>query len=94
MEEIELSKRIYNFLNRYAEVRPDWNKEEDDEDEKYTSPDASQMRYCADCLAVGRKPLQCFSEWGSGGYKPYSSREGRKEHDDLVSEIYKIINSK
>ena len=32
-------------------------------------------------------------EWSSGGYKPYSSKEGREEHDYLVKEIYKIINS-
>ena len=28
-----------------------------------------------------------------GGYKPYSSKKGREEHDYLVKEIYKIINS-
>jgi len=36
---------------------------------------------------------QCWSEWSGGGYKPYSSKEGKEEHDYLVREIYKIINS-
>lgn len=88
---MKLAERIYKFLDKYAGIRPDWNEE--DEDEKFTSPDASQMKYCADMLNKGEKPLQCWSEWGGGGYKPYSSKEGREEHDYLVKEIYKIINS-
>ena len=90
----ELAERIYKFLDKYAGIRPDWNPETDDADEKYTSPDAAQMKYCADVLKSGRIPLQCFSEWGGGGYKPYSSKEGREEHHSLVMEVYKIINSK
>lgn len=89
----ELSARILCFLDIYAGIRPDWNEFTDGEDEKFTSPDASQLKYCAEMLEKGLKPDQCWSEWGSGGYKPYSSKEGKKEHDYLVSEIYKIINS-
>lgn len=90
---MELSKRIYVFIEKYADVRPDWDAKIDDEDEIFTSPDASQMKYCADMISKGLKPEQCWSEWGGGGYKPYSSKEGRQEHDELVKEIYKIINS-
>ena len=89
----ELSKRIRIFVDKYAVVRPDWNKDFDDIADKYTSPDASQMLYCADMIEIGKKPSQCWSDWGSGGYKPYTSKEGRDEHDDLVKEIQKIINS-
>lgn len=90
----ELADRIYKFLNQYAGIRPDWDAKLDNENDKFTSPDASQMKYCADMLKQGLKPQQCWSEWSGGGYKPYSSREGREEHDCLVSEICKIINSK
>ncbi len=90
----QLAERIYAFLEKYAGIRPDWDSEHDDEDDKYTSPDASQMKYCADMLSKELKPLQCWSEWGSSGYKPHSSKEGRIEHDSLVKEIYDIINSK
>lgn len=83
----ELSERIYKFLEKYACVRPEY----DSEDEKYNSPDASMMKYCADCLKKGHVPTRIFSDWGQGGYKPYSSKEGRKEHDSLVHEINKII---
>lgn len=93
MEMKKLADRIYQFIGKYAKVRPDWDAEYDGEDEKFTSPDASYMKYCADLLNRGVKPQQCWSEWGSGGYGPYLSKEGRKEHDYLVGEIYKIINS-
>ena len=89
----KLSDRIYRFIDKYAGVRPDWDEQYDDEDDKFTSPDASQMKYCADMIGKGLKPEQCWSEWSGGGYKPYSSKKGMEEHDYLVKEIYKIINS-
>ncbi len=90
----ELAERIYKFIDAYAGIRPDWDAKYDEEDEKFTSPDASQMKYSADMLSKGLKPLQCNSSWSGGGYKPYSSKEGREEHDYLVTEIYKLINEK
>lgn len=90
----QLAKRIYIFLEKYAGIRPDFNPEYDEDYEKYTSPDASMMRYCADMLNEEKKPERCFSEWGSGGYEPYTSKEGKEEHDYLVKEIYKIIDKK
>lgn len=90
----ELSKRIYSFLEKYAAVRPDWDSEYDDEDEKYTSPDASHLKYCADMLDKEVIPYTCLSDWGSGGYKPITSVEGREEHDYLVKTIYGLIKNK
>lgn len=86
----ELAKRILKFLETYARIIPDSN--DLDDECKYTSPDAQQLKTCAELLLLGEKPNRCWSEWGSGGYSPYSSAEGRNEHDYLVSEIYKIIN--
>lgn len=88
----ELVERIYKFIEAYAGVRLDWNVEYDDEDEKFTSSDVSQMKYCADMISKGLKSQQCWSEWSGGGYKLYSSKGGREKHDCLVKEIYKIIN--
>lgn len=90
----ELSKRIYKFLDKFAGIRPDYDPEYDDEEDKFTSPDASMLKYCADLLSKELKPTRCFSEWSSGGYNPFSSKEGREEHDYLVSEVYKIIKEK
>lgn len=86
----ELSIRIRTFIDKYAVIRPDL----EEGDCKFTSPDASELFYCAELLDKGIKPERCFSEWGSGGYKPYNDRKGREEHDKLVSEIYDIIKSK
>lgn len=89
-----LSSRIYNFLNKYAAISPNWDAEYDADEEKYTCPDASEMRSCADLLSQDITPHKCHSDWGCGGYKPYSSKEGREEHDLLIVEIYKIINGR
>lgn len=89
----ELAERIYKFLETYAGVKPDWDSEYDDEDDKFTSPDASQLKYCADMISKNLKPKQCWSKWSSGGYIPYFSKEGEEEHDYLVKEIYKILKS-
>ncbi len=94
MSHLDLARRIYAFLDTYAKTRPDFDEVYDDEDDKFTSPDASELKYCADTLSIGTKPSRCFSEWSSGGYGPYRSVEGREEHDELVKEIYKIINGK
>lgn len=87
-----LSSRIYKFLDKYAAISPNWDEEYDLDEEKYTSPDASEIRTCADLLSQDIIPDKCYSDWESGGYKPYSSKEGREEHDLLISEIYKIIS--
>jgi hypothetical protein len=83
----ELSKDILAFVDKYAGISPNWDPEFDDEDEKYTSPDASEMIKCAHMLKSGTIPDYCHSEWGSGGYKPYTSTEGRQEHDSLIQRI-------
>ncbi len=88
-----LAKRILKFIDTYAGVRPDWCEIEGI-DEKYTSPDAYEMLYCANELNNNKIPIQCFSEWGSGGYNPYTSKEGKEEHDYLRSKIYDLINKK
>jgi hypothetical protein len=58
----ELATRIYTFLEKYAKIRPDF----DDDTEKYTSPDASILRYCADVLNDGKIPNMSDSSWESG----------------------------
>ena len=87
----ELAERIFTFVEKYAVISPNWDDENGED--KFTSPDVYQMLSCANELQRGNKPSRCFSEWGSGGYKPYTSKEGREEHDYLVKEIYKIINN-
>ena len=85
-----LTERINKFIETYAAISPNWDGEEIDG--KYTAPDVYELLACAELIDKGIKPSKCWSDWGSGAYKPYSSREGRNEHNSLILEIYKIIN--
>lgn len=89
--EMNLIQRIDNFINKYAAISPNYSKGETD---KFTGPDPYQFLMVANMLERGEKPKQCFSDWGSGCYKPYTSKEGREEHDAIIKEVYKIINGK
>ena len=87
----ELSKRIYDFIEKYAIISPNWDGGSTG---KYTAPDVYQMIYAAEMLSEDILPTRCWSDWSGGGYKKINANEGRVEHDYLVSEIYKLINKK
>lgn len=88
----ELAERIWCFVETYASISPNWDDENGED--KFTGPDVYQLIQTANMLHREQKPLRCWSEWGSGCYTPYSSKEGRKEHDEIMIEVNKIINSK
>lgn len=52
------------------------------------------MIACANSLDMDIVPDKCFSDWRCGGYLPYTTENGKKEHDSIMSEIYKLINNK
>ena len=88
----ELANRITDFINMYAGISPNYDpNDSDNDDDKYTCPDTYVLLHAAKYLNLGLIPVSCFSDWGSGGYKPYSSKEGRKEHDEIVKEISKLM---
>jgi hypothetical protein len=79
---VKLAKRIRKFLSEYA------GKTQEGE---WTSPDAYQLEGCADILETGRLPDRVpWSEWGSGGYRPYISKAGRKEHELILNKIAEL----
>lgn len=86
-----LSDEIRQFIDKYAGVRPDYDPTSDPIEEKYTSPDAYEMLRAAEDLEAGRVYIP-FSSWGSGGYKPYLSQEGRQLHEDLINKLVKLRN--
>jgi hypothetical protein len=89
----ELSVKIKNFLDEYAGVIPDFDPEYDDECDKFTSPDAGILFAASEMLAKDLKiqpSFIVFSEWGSGGFKPYNSKAGRLLHDEIVEDCEKI----
>lgn len=85
-----LAKRIHDFLDKYASINP--NYKYGNGKTKYTSPDAYSLLNCADMLNHGQIPKRCWSKWSSEGYEPYSTLEGREEHDYLVRTIYTLIS--
>lgn len=90
----DLASRIRKFIDEYAGISPNWDPEDPEDDSKYTSPDASMLVMAADVLEKGEIPLRCWSEWGNGGYNPYSSKEGKAEHDIIMKELNALINKK
>ena len=88
---IELSKRIIDFVEKYAKLSPNY-----DEcfDERYTGPDVYQLLDCAELLSQHIIPRKCNSDWDSGCYGPYTSKDGKELHDSLVNEINKLIKNK
>jgi hypothetical protein len=85
----ETAKKIGDFLAKYAATRPDYDPLFDDEDEQFTSPDASILFAAKDLLEKGQplpKDFSIQSSWGSGGYRPYNDPIGKEIHDNLVAE--------
>lgn len=87
------SESIFKFLEKFAEIKADHDPEFDDEDEKFASPDASILYAAATILSDGNLLPQDFSlasSWESGGYTPYSSKEGKIEHDLIISKLSQL----
>jgi hypothetical protein len=82
---IRIANNIRKFLVKYAAKAPGGDK--------YTCPDAYQLESAADLLEKGLKPTRCWSDWGSGGYKPYSSKEGRALHDSIMEDLTQYMKS-
>ena len=83
-----LTKRIHQFVEKYANISPNWNKDEGND--KYTGPDPYQLLGAAFQISRNEEVLQCHSDWGSGCYKDYTDKEAKKLHDDLVADILKF----
>ena len=81
----DLSKRIIAFLEKYAAKSPN-------EEDEYTGPDPYELEYVAELLSQERNPTRYpFSEWGSGCYEPYTSKEGQQEHQEILNQVKSFI---
>ena len=79
----DLANRIDAFLSRYGKKGHDgdWN-----------GPDSTEMECTAIILREGGKPSRIpWSEWSSGCYVPFTSEDGRHEHDMLLKDIGSLI---
>lgn len=84
-----LAQRIKLFIEIYARISPNFDVD-DVESDKYTGPDPYQMLDAANLLDQNIIPIQCWSEWESGCYGPYTSVEGRLEHSIIMDTLTKI----
>ena len=85
-----LAKDLKDFLEEYGKIKADYDPEYDEEYERFSSPDASELLYASERLSEGhdleRYP---WSEFGSGGYV-YSS-EVSKKHDALLDRVKPFV---
>jgi hypothetical protein len=84
-QELILADRIDKFLETYG-------KKDAIYEEEWSSPDACELEYVSDCMKMnGQITRLPWSEWGSGGYGPYTSKEGRTEHDAIIKLISVLV---
>lgn len=84
---LELANEISEFLAKHAKISPNFDPMWDTEDEKYTSPDASMLQFAVALLLIGKKPMRIHSEWGGGGYSPYTDKDGEKWHNEILQKL-------
>lgn len=87
MSSQDLAFLIRRFLKIYA-------KRSADDPQEWSCPDAYALETAATELEnfgdLSRIP---FSEWGSGGYGPYTSEIGRAEHEDILTACKKFLKT-
>jgi hypothetical protein len=87
-DETELADEIMRFLDKHANSAACYDPEHDEPGDRYSSPDACELHVAAERLRRGigidRVP---WSDWGSGGYSPYTDKNASAWHADLVEKI-------
>ena len=84
---MELSNEIKSFVEKYAAINPNFDPEYDDDEDTYTGPDVGELLDAAMQLKRGVKPTRIHSDWGSGCYKPYTSKDGKMQHNSILKRI-------
>lgn len=86
----KLASEIYDFLDKHAKISANYDPEWSFPEEKYSSPDASEMLVAAQMLERGRVPDVPFSSWNSGGYRPINDPKGERWHNSILDKIKKL----
>ena len=85
-----LAKDIKDFLESYGKIKADYDPEYDEEYERFSSPDASELLYASERLEQ-RELLERFpwSDYSSGGYE----RGARvlEQHQALLERIKPFV---
>ena len=88
-QRMQLGNEIKEFLSKHG-------KSDVNSPTEWSSPDACLIETAATQLLseIPTDEIRIpFSEWGSGGYKPYSDKKAKDWHDSLLSRIEKLIRS-
>jgi hypothetical protein len=91
----QVGNLISDFLSEHAALKADFDTEFDEEDDKFSSPDAANLSVAAKSLMeFGSLPdhYRCDSSWESGGYNPYGDKDARDVHDAIVKLLYKKLS--
>lgn len=84
-----LGKEILDFVEKFAQISPNFDAEYDDFEDRFTSPDASELYNAGILLSKGIIPKSCNSSFEGCGYT--YTEEVKTLHNKLVSEVYKKI---
>lgn len=87
-----LAGRIYKFLDMYGVREPSNLTPSESLFPHWNGPDSTMLDGFANALIYQSKLFYPHSEWGSGCYKPYTSIEGKTEHDELLKLINKRLH--
>ena len=75
---LKLAADIDTFLAKYG-------KRDASDPREWNGPDSAELEFFATVVKSGKQPDRVpWSMWGSGCYKPFSSKEGEAEHKKLL----------
>jgi len=83
-ERRSLAAEIRAFVEKHANLSPNYDPEFDAPEDRFTGPDTALLSAAADALEVDADYNYVHSDWGSGCYRPYTDAEAKAWHDDLV----------
>lgn len=84
-----LATEILEFIEKFAQINPNFDAEYDDVEDRFTSPDASELYNSGILLSQGIVPKSCNSSFEGCGYT--YTEEVKTLHNRLVSEVYNLI---
>lgn len=87
---IDLTRQIFDFLEKHAKTSGDYDPQFDSPDERFNGPDSKMFYDAALAISNGMKPGKVNSSWGSGCYFPYSDSKAKEWHDRLLKSVSEI----
>lgn len=86
-----LAKEITDFLEKHANISPNYDPEYDEYEDRFTGPDPSMLEMAAYQIAKGEPIDWPHSSWGSGCYSPYEDKKAEAWHESILEKINAYI---